>query len=128
MKNDAEKLSHLSLPESEFTRRKRRLRFRYEDAQRDARKFYQTEIKKLDPVRDTVQSPKNSTPPENLDEILVVESERSQGVQVMAQSRISFRAIMGRLDESKTWWIIREKRRGDLTNHQIAESMKISIT
>ena len=34
---------------------------------------------------------------------------------------------MGRLDESKTRWIIHEKRKGDLTNRQIAESMKISI-
>ena len=34
---------------------------------------------------------------------------------------------MGRLDESKTRWIIHEKRKGDLTNRQIAEPMKISI-
>ena len=66
-------------------------------------------------------------PPENLDEIPVAESEKSQWVQVMTQNRISSRAIMGRLDESKIWRIIREERRGDLTNHQIAESMKISI-
>ena len=45
----------------------------------------------------------------------------------MTQNRISSGAIMGRLDESKTRWIIREKRKGDLTNRQIAESMKISI-
>ncbi len=34
---------------------------------------------------------------------------------------------MGRLDEAKMRWIIREKRKRDLTNRQIAESMKISI-
>ena len=45
----------------------------------------------------------------------------------MTQNRISSEAIMGRLDESKTRWIIREKRKGDLTNRQIAESMKISV-
>ena len=45
----------------------------------------------------------------------------------MTQNRISFRAIMGRPDESKTRWIIHEKRKGDLTNRQTAEYMKISI-
>ena len=70
---------------------------------------------------------KNSISPYNLDEIPVAESEKSQGVQAMTQNSASSRAIMGRLDESKTWGIICEKRKGDLTNRQIAESMKISI-
>ena len=34
---------------------------------------------------------------------------------------------MGSLDESKTQWIISEKRKGNLTNRQIVESMKIPI-
>ena len=39
-------------------------------------------------------------------------------MRVMMQNRISSRAIMGRPDESKTRWIIREKRKGDLTSRQ----------
>ena len=55
----AEKLSHLSLPESEsFIRRKRSPGFGYEDAQRDAQKFYQTETKKLDAIGDSYKKDK----------------------------------------------------------------------
>ncbi|MCY4491168.1 MAG: hypothetical protein OXC46_06860, partial [Thaumarchaeota archaeon] len=55
----AEKLPHLSLPESDiFVRKKRKSWFRYENAERDAQAFYQTEIKKLDTIGDNYKKDK----------------------------------------------------------------------